>query len=933
MRSLVLLWLTSSLAFGAPSNGEKRWEVPIALSGGIALATNGAVYVAAADGRVYAFETSDGNLRWQSLNTYAGLFGPPVVGPEGNLYASAGTRLHALDSQSGAELWTRDFTNYGPSIALGPDGSLYAVSEFAFALDPDTGAVRWEWRGDFLEGVPVLAANEMLYVISGGGTVLGMETRRGQRVWRFVDDDAHFISLALAGDGTVLALGAEGELFALDGATGEKRWAVPFDRQVSGIIVAPDGTIPVGTGRAIHVLDGATGETLRQLPLDFDLWSPLTLTDDGTLYVADYDRLYALDFATGRTNWLFEPAGSGLLSPAVDRDGTVFFATWSIEHVLCALRGSSRLADAPWPTSFQNSQNTSFWTVRGMPKITRQPQSHWAAADSRTAFHVYSPVMGPLQIQWHFNGQPIAGATNYSFELDRVHFADAGTYSVTLSNAFGGLASDEAILLVGYAINLHIVGPGTVERNIDLPVYPANAEVRLTALPRESRRFLRWSGDVTSNDLHLNLTLDRNYELVAEFEYLVGDVKWKAKYAPETPSQALGANGFLYYGTGTARGSCIAVDTRTGRKVWETGLSGNVESHSSIGPDGTVYIGDYGGWLWALDGQTGAQKHRFRVGSCVHTCATIGPDGTVYVPLSGQGLEASHPTTYSRKWLFEAPVHEYPPALSADGVLYVPGDRLYALDALTGKKLWEFEPSGMPAPTTDGKVYVRSGRKKLYALNALNGAITWEFELDTETDGAGDGPPIVGPDGTVYLGAADGKVYAVDGATGTKRWDFSTMTYNSTPAITADGTLYVPAGPTLYALNANGGQELWRFNTGWHEPQGCVNVGPDGTIYYGGYALHGTSPLASRGWPKFQYSGDSRGRAPARPRFDPTRLRFTSEGFAGTIVSEPGATLTIEWVAGSPQWSELETVTNTVGTVDFLDRTPGAGRAYRAVER
>jgi PQQ-like domain len=63
----------------------------------------------------------------------------------------------------------------------------------------------------------------------------------------------------------------------------------------------------------------------------------------------------------------------------------------------------------------------------------------------------------------------------------------------------------------------------------------------------------------------------------------------------------------------------------------------------------------------------------------------------------------------------------------------------------------------------------------------------WEFET-----GGGNSSPAIGADGTVYVTAGNKSVYALDGATGQKLWDFYTGdVVNSSPAIGADGTVYV----------------------------------------------------------------------------------------------------------------------------------------------
>src|SRR4029078_9653260 len=94
----------------------------------------------------------------------------------------------------------------------------------------------------------------------------------------------------------------------------------------------------------------------------------------------------------------------------------------------------------------------------------------------------------------------------------------------------------------------------------------------------------------------------------------------------------------------SSRDSLLAINTTNGQVVWEKALSGNVETPPAVGPDGTVYIGDYGGNLWALDGTTGEHNWRFNfLGICLHTCPAFGIDGTLY--LTGNRLCAVDPET------------------------------------------------------------------------------------------------------------------------------------------------------------------------------------------------------------------------------------------------------------------------------------------------
>jgi hypothetical protein len=54
----------------------------------------------------------------------------------------------------------------------------------------------------------------------------------------------------------------------------------------------------------------------------------------------------------------------------------------------------------------------------------------------------------PFTYQWQKNGAPIQGATSASYVLPQVQLADAGSYTVKVSNPAGSCTSDAAILTV-----------------------------------------------------------------------------------------------------------------------------------------------------------------------------------------------------------------------------------------------------------------------------------------------------------------------------------------------------------------------------------------------------------------------------------------------------------------------------------------------------
>jgi hypothetical protein len=92
------------------------------------------------------------------------------------------------------------------------------------------------------------------------------------------------------------------------------------------------------------------------------------------------------------------------------------------------------------------------------PDISVQPQS--VAVDDTTAatFSVVATGATPLTYQWDFDGVAIANATNSTLTISRTDPANAGTYTVVVSNPYGPLTSDPAVLTV-YTAPALTVGP------------------------------------------------------------------------------------------------------------------------------------------------------------------------------------------------------------------------------------------------------------------------------------------------------------------------------------------------------------------------------------------------------------------------------------------------------------------------------------------
>ncbi len=88
------------------------------------------------------------------------------------------------------------------------------------------------------------------------------------------------------------------------------------------------------------------------------------------------------------------------------------------------------------------------YTLNSPPFIISQPVSVEVTQGEDAIFTVSGIGTLPFFYQWYHNGAPLAGATGHALELSNVDAADAGTYTVQISNAGGLVLSTPATLTV-----------------------------------------------------------------------------------------------------------------------------------------------------------------------------------------------------------------------------------------------------------------------------------------------------------------------------------------------------------------------------------------------------------------------------------------------------------------------------------------------------
>ena len=88
-------------------------------------------------------------------------------------------------------------------------------------------------------------------------------------------------------------------------------------------------------------------------------------------------------------------------------------------------------------------------TVVGMPTITNQPPPQTVVTSGHSASFIVGAYGSPtLAYQWQFNGTNLSGANNATLTLQNAYSPNAGNYSVVITNVYGSITSNPAMLTV-----------------------------------------------------------------------------------------------------------------------------------------------------------------------------------------------------------------------------------------------------------------------------------------------------------------------------------------------------------------------------------------------------------------------------------------------------------------------------------------------------
>jgi alpha-tubulin suppressor-like RCC1 family protein len=188
-----------------------------------------------------------------------------------------------------------------------------------------------------------------------------------------------------------------------------------------------------------ELLDGTTTERTTPIYLS----KPAFLTQPITQSVASG----ASFTVTGTAN------GTGTLSYQWFKDGSAITGatttTYSIASTTAASAGNYALVATNWLGS--TTSTVAALTVISPVSITTQPTAQTVIVGNTATFSVVATGSAPLTYQWSKDGVAISGATAASYALAATTAANAGSYTVLITNSVGSVTSAPATLTVNPA--------------------------------------------------------------------------------------------------------------------------------------------------------------------------------------------------------------------------------------------------------------------------------------------------------------------------------------------------------------------------------------------------------------------------------------------------------------------------------------------------
>jgi len=344
-------------------------------------------------------------------------------------------------SNSGSELWTRQYDGTVAASAADQTGNFYLTGSSSFGR-----LYAAYWTVAYTAGGVALWTNRYSSSLSSsqGATAVALDTNLGIVCVTGGSADA-FASIAYSTAGVALWT---------------NRFSVSAHDSATAVAADGNGNFYV-SGRCFLPGSGADIATIKYSSSGAALWTnfydgPANSTDEPVAALADSRGIVcvtgkSVGIGTDSDIVTIAYSSSGGLLWANRYNGPASGADLPTTRQSLALGPDGSVyvtggSDGDYSSGRYNDYVTIKYAVS--PWIADQPVSRTNAAGTPAGFSVSAQGSTPLSYQWLRNGEPIANATDRTLAFSQVTLDDEGVYSIRVSNVAGSITSSPAKLTV-----------------------------------------------------------------------------------------------------------------------------------------------------------------------------------------------------------------------------------------------------------------------------------------------------------------------------------------------------------------------------------------------------------------------------------------------------------------------------------------------------
>ncbi len=703
-----------------------------------------------------------------------------------------------------------DVGQYSVVVSNAPAAVVTSAPAELTVRAPVAGELRWKFQtGGMIAVTPAIGLDGTVYLRSDDENLYAVDGATGVRKWAAAAD-RDFSSPSVADDGTILVSGNHGSVSAFDATNGTLKWGLSrADGTMSSPAIGSDGTVYVGSStKKVSALNSTTGATKWEFVTGAGVYSCPAIGPDGTVYVGTEDKkLYALDPDTGAKRWEFLTGGKVVQgSPAIGAEGLVYFKSWDLSLYALDLASGAK----KWAYGLSGLDTSSPVIGPDGTLYVTSGDGSLHAIDGRSGTNKWR-----LSTGGSIKGPPALAADGILYVVVDGSLWEVDTSTGAKRSEFLTGARLRTAPMIGLDGTIYV---GSSDKNLYAVFGTSGPAAGVwPMLGRDGRHSARYSvegapvigrgpqsvavirGTTAVFTVHVSGTTPFTYQwrrdgiALEETDRVVGvhaaTLTLDGVMPEDTGDYTVDVQNTLG-GPVTSNSATLTLRApRPGELRW-TFQTGGPAGSPALGSDGTVYVAGGDSKIYSLDGVTGAKKWET---AALYSCDTlaVGAFGTIYTAPSVwfyQPMYALDALTGVRKW--QTKVLSSAPAIGLDGTVYVGSNgKVYALDGATGAAKWEFTAAGMfdaPVIGPDRTVYAASDSGKLYGLDPLTGTKKWS-EIGVPAS-SGSSWLCVGADSRVYTFPG---IAVVDGITGKAVKTISSWMFVSAPAIDAAGTLYI----------------------------------------------------------------------------------------------------------------------------------------------